>query len=753
MPKQDRAAQIQKEAKKTQGKIARDKKSSEEEAAAEEEAAKAAAAAATSKALGSRKAAAPAGTFAKAAAAAAQMESDDEDDEPAQRQAPTVAETKKKEAVAPEKKKSKAQERRDEMQMLADEQREAVKRRIIERLSHIFMFGLLSKDKNDSGKANGGKPDKAKVTNSGKKKAKVNDDEGFNVASLKDKMAYVFNGPMLVLAFVGVMLAVRALGEGYSPDARQDGVNFYDIMGIPRGSDMLEVRKAYKSLALTWHPDKHPDCKECPDRFGQISEAYDTLSNVEKKKAYDNHRAPKGSLEASSSLEITGENFESNVLRSDDVWLVEVFNPNDGMCKSFHPIWEEVSASMESVAKFGRIDATKQKRALDMLPQRIVIFPVILRYARGMPPETWSPSMNMEPSPKEFVRFIQDNYPEPPRFESASALKAFMGSSGPKILFSGPLAGQMRGDRLNEYLHFVRIAVTWSQLVTFGIADREVTDETFGRRPSGRSGGGFTLTYASGSEAPTTKDVAVLGDAAADAKELVQKAVGSTAPSLTVRNYRSLCGNGGLSVASRSFCLVVVDGDDAGLRSILSDLNASRAAYAQEVADLKATADDEGVGEELFHIQPVRISTSTSRLPSRPSGAGPGFAALWAEAKYASMFVLELETRRVAVVKKSNLKDIFQGIAYDDIKFSELPEEVSLTRSLPDPETSIKRELVSALHTLVGMLVAFLFMVVGVAVVPELSPKQMGIAVGPLLLVLMVIWPGFCRRFLGLFGL
>ncbi|CAJ1365032.1 unnamed protein product [Effrenium voratum] len=46
----------------------------------------------------------------------------------------------------------------------------------------------------------------------------------------------------------------------------------------------MEIRKAYKALALKFHPDKNPDCAECAEKFGKISKAYDTLSNPEARK-------------------------------------------------------------------------------------------------------------------------------------------------------------------------------------------------------------------------------------------------------------------------------------------------------------------------------------------------------------------------------------------------------------------------------------------------------------------------------------
>jgi len=63
--------------------------------------------------------------------------------------------------------------------------------------------------------------------------------------------------------------------------------NFYDILGVNRNATEDEIKKAYRTLAKKYHPDVNPGNKEAETRFKEINEAYEVLSNPQKKKQYD----------------------------------------------------------------------------------------------------------------------------------------------------------------------------------------------------------------------------------------------------------------------------------------------------------------------------------------------------------------------------------------------------------------------------------------------------------------------------------
>ncbi|AFD06025.1 molecular chaperone DnaJ [Solitalea canadensis] len=69
--------------------------------------------------------------------------------------------------------------------------------------------------------------------------------------------------------------------------------DYYDILGVSRSASAEEIKKAYRKLAIKYHPDKNPGDKEAEDNFKEAAEAYEILSNAEKRQRYDQfgHRA------------------------------------------------------------------------------------------------------------------------------------------------------------------------------------------------------------------------------------------------------------------------------------------------------------------------------------------------------------------------------------------------------------------------------------------------------------------------------
>lgn len=82
--------------------------------------------------------------------------------------------------------------------------------------------------------------------------------------------------------------------------------DYYEILGVGRTATKEELKKAYRKLAMQYHPDRNPDNKEAEEKFKEAAEAYEILSNDEKRSNYDRfgHNGVKGGFGSSGFTDI-----------------------------------------------------------------------------------------------------------------------------------------------------------------------------------------------------------------------------------------------------------------------------------------------------------------------------------------------------------------------------------------------------------------------------------------------------------------
>ncbi len=59
--------------------------------------------------------------------------------------------------------------------------------------------------------------------------------------------------------------------------------DYYEVLGVSKGASAQEIKKAYRRMAMKYHPDRNPDDKDADEKFKEASEAYEILSDDQKR--------------------------------------------------------------------------------------------------------------------------------------------------------------------------------------------------------------------------------------------------------------------------------------------------------------------------------------------------------------------------------------------------------------------------------------------------------------------------------------
>lgn len=178
------------------------------------------------------------------------------------------------------------------------------------------------------------------------------------------------------------------------------GEDFYELLGITKDADSREIRKAFKKLAVTLHPDKNQDDEDAHEKFIKLTRAYEVLKDEDLRKKYDlhgedglpgaNRQQPRyhsytyyrdnfGIYDDDQEIiTLTRTDFQQSVLNSNSLWFINFYSPMCSHCHTLAPIWRALAKEMEGVLRFGAVNCEDEWQLCRSLAIRS--YPSLLMY-------------------------------------------------------------------------------------------------------------------------------------------------------------------------------------------------------------------------------------------------------------------------------------------------------------------------------------------------------------------------------------
>src|SRR3982751_2060627 len=101
--------------------------------------------------------------------------------------------------------------------------------------------------------------------------------------------------------------------------------DYYEILGVSKGASADEIKKSYRKVAMQFHPDRNPGDKSAEEKFKEAAEAYEILSDQDKRAQYDRYGHAGVSSNGRGGVHPGGMNMEDIFSQFGDIFGEDIF--------------------------------------------------------------------------------------------------------------------------------------------------------------------------------------------------------------------------------------------------------------------------------------------------------------------------------------------------------------------------------------------------------------------------------------------
>lgn len=177
---------------------------------------------------------------------------------------------------------------------------------------------------------------------------------------------------------------------GVSAEQAADEPSYYDILKVDPDATVREIKKSYRKIALSVHPDKNENKdRESTREFQRLGRAYQVLIDEEKRANYDIYGEEDPYVAAGGwriderynfddIWDVSGGNFQSFVVQSPDLWLIKFKTQMDKKSKELIPVWNKVAKLLKGVVRVGVVDCQQGRQICERykveVPQFVLFY-------------------------------------------------------------------------------------------------------------------------------------------------------------------------------------------------------------------------------------------------------------------------------------------------------------------------------------------------------------------------------------------